>query len=464
MTVTDKIQSELRKLPSVDELVSLARNQGAVTGTGFIELSWVRKVIDKARKKILKGESYSGHIELLEALTKQDQQIEIQRTKRVINATGIILHTNLGRSPLPKAIASQFTELTTGYCNLEIDLDSGERGKRGTYLTHLISKITGCEDALVVNNGAAAVLLMLSALARGGEAIVSRGELVQIGGGFRVPDIMEESGVSLREVGTTNMTNINDYTKAINKNTKMLLKVHTSNYYISGHTEEVALKALAAAGSTAGVPVAMDLGSGGMAEWPHLDKKDDPTVKQVLDAGVDLVSFSGDKLLGGPQAGIIAGKAELIQTMRKHPLYRAFRVGRLTAVCLQEVLQLLVNKDLNQFPALEMSKIPLDQLEKRCNELANQLKEKKIHTIIKDGSGAIGGGSSPATEVPTKLLTLPTKDPNELAKQLRKCDLPIITRLDSNSIQFDLRTVEPEYDQVIATSLGKIFKDHPELI
>jgi len=370
----------------------------------------------------------------------------------VINATGIILHTNLGRAPLAPAALEALSCLGGTYLNLESDLDTGERGVRTPELRHILTILTGAEDALVVNNNAAAVLLILVALAHDKEALVSRGELVQIGGGFRVPEIMTQSGVVLREVGTTNQTDIKDFTQAIGDNSALLLKVHLSNFVQRGFVHEASLAEMAELGHLYGLPLVYDLGSGALLDTAAYGLRHEPTVQEALREGADLVSFSGDKLLGGPQAGIIVGKSRFIQPLRKHPFLRVARLDKLSSMALTATLRYYLNNDaVKHIPAWRMMALPATDIARRAEVVATSLKAEGVMVEMRDGCSLVGGGSLPEESLPTVLLAIePSCRLEDFARRLRLADPPLIARIEGGRIIIDLRTVLDEQDSLVA--------------
>ena len=374
----------------------------------------------------------------------------------VINATGVIIHTNLGRAPLSRAAADRVAEVATGYTNLEYDLARGARGRRDAHATHLVARLTGADAAVVVNNNAAATMLVLAALASGREVLISRGELVEIGGGFRVPDVMAQSGALLREVGTTNRTRIADYAAAIGDRTALILRVHPSNFRIEGFTERPALADLVALGRRFNVPVAEDLGSGWLG-WPDradlpAPLRDEPIVSESIEAGVDLVCFSGDKLLGGPQAGIVAGRAEAIARIAGHPLMRALRVDKLTYAALEATLEAHAIGRRDEVPVIRMLGLSAADVGKRAETLAASLAANGWRTRVIDGVSTIGGGSAPGAELRTRLVQLERDglSADQIEARLRTLDPPVIARIQDDRVVLDLRTVLPEQDDLLA--------------
>ena len=376
--------------------------------------------------------------------------------QRVINATGVIVHTNLGRAPLSRLAAERVAALGMGYTNLEYDLGRGERGRRDVHAERLICRLTGAEAAVVVNNNAAATLLTLAALAAGREVLISRGELVEIGGGFRVPDVMAQSGAILREVGTTNRTRAADYAAALSDRTALILRVHPSNFRIEGFTERPRLDELTALGSRFSVAVAEDLGSGYLglpADVAAL--RDEPVVRASLEAGADVVMFSGDKLLGGPQAGIITGKAAALTPVRRHPLVRALRVDKMTYAALEGTLEAYASgRAAADVPVARMISMTVAEIDARARAVASAL-PRALQVAIIDGCSTIGGGSAPGSSLPTRLVafTHPAKSSDVLAASLRAQDPPIVARIENNHVVLDLRTVAPEDDPRVATAI-----------
>jgi L-seryl-tRNA(Ser) seleniumtransferase len=381
----------------------------------------------------------------------------------VINATGVIIHTNLGRAPLGAAAAARVVEIAAGYSNLEYDLEEGARGRRDVHAERFICRLTGAEAACVVNNNAAATLITLAALASGREVIVSRGELVEIGGGFRIPDVMAQSGAILREVGTTNRTRVADFGAAINERTAAILRVHPSNFRIEGFTERPSVAELARLSKRFNLPLIEDAGSGYL-QPPGSDGsvtgplRDEPSIGATIEAGVDLITFSGDKLFGGPQAGIIAGKAELIQTIRCHPLMRALRVDKMTYAALEATLQAYNANRLLEVPVRHMIAAPLEGIGDRAMRLVEALKSSQISANVVDGVSTVGGGSAPGSAIPTRLvrLTLNSLSATALEDRLRTLDPPIIARIQDDHVVIDLRTVLPHQDATVTELLQRL--------
>lgn len=451
----------LRQLPKVDQVVS-AIEADLVTELGYqVVVDKVREAIAVVRKRIIAGETIPAPEEVVLDLTYRLLQAARRPSlRRVINATGVILHTNLGRAQLSDAAKDQLWQVASSYSTLEYDLGAGRRGSRYSHVAELLCRITGAEAALVVNNNAAAVLLALSTLARGKEAIVSRGQLVEIGGAFRIPEVMEQSGAVLREVGTTNKTRISDYEQAVNENTAVILKVHTSNYRIVGFTEEVTTEELVELGRRYQIPVLEDLGSGVLIDTRQFGLSHEPTVLEVVAAGVDVITFSGDKLLGGPQAGIIVGKAEYIDEMKENPLTRALRIDKLTLAALEATLRLYLDEQvaLERIPTLQMLRLTRQELlgraEKLCRLIKPDLPEHAAVEIIETYT-QVGGGSLPLERIPSAgvALTSSLYSANRIEHLLRTADVPVITRIEDERVICDLRTVKPAELELLAETL-----------
>lgn len=379
----------------------------------------------------------------------------------VINATGVIVHTNLGRAPLAREAVERASDVAAGYSNLEYDLDAGERGSRHVHAERLLCALTGAEAAVVASNNAAATMLVLATLAAGREVIVSRGELVEIGGGFRVPDIMAQSGAVLREVGTTNRTRVSDYAAAISDRTALILRVHPSNFRIDGFTERPALSELSALAHRFNLPLFEDLGSGWLGV-PHSTPcpdalRDEPSVRDSVAAGVDLIAFSGDKLLGGPQCGLIVGRAAWVDRVRKHPLMRAVRAGKQTYAALEATLALWQQESRRtDIPVVSMLLMPIEHIEERARALAKKLASELITEVI-DGASTIGGGAAPQSVIPTKLLSIKsaTKSAAALEAALRAGTPPVITRIQQDAVLIDLRTVNPDHDDLLSQLIAR---------
>ncbi len=431
-----------RDLPSVDRLL---RDPLLERLPRELALQAARDVLDDARRATLNG-GWTFSVADLPGLVEQRVRAATSpRLRPVLNASGVIIHTNLGRTPLSRAALDAARNATEGYSNLEYDLDAGERGSRHTLVTELLSRLTGAEDALVTNNNAAAVLLILTALGQGGEAIISRGQLVEIGGGFRIPDVMRQSGVSLIEVGTTNRTYATDFETAITERTALLLRVHASNFLQIGFVHQPALAELVDVGQRHGLPVVDDLGSGSLLDTSRFGLATEPMVQASVAAGVALTAFSGDKLLGGPQAGIIVGRASEIGRLRKHPLMRAIRPDKLTLAALGATLvHYLRGEAEREVPVWRMIAAASAELEARARSLAAQLGATAVET-----RSAIGGGSLPGQTQPSWAVALDSPAPDKLAAALRHADPPVIGRIEDGRLLLDLRAILPEQDVVL---------------
>jgi L-seryl-tRNA(Ser) seleniumtransferase len=455
----------LRRLPSVDELLLRPRvgELGSAMERNFL-VEMVRGVLAQLRREIVSAESVEETLLSAEAIEtrilRSVEQALAPSLRGVINATGVILHTNLGRAPLPSAILDDFRQTATQYSNLEYDVAAGARGKRDVHTSRLIERLTGAEAAIVVNNCAAAVLVTLAALARGGEVIVSRGELIEIGDGFRIPEIMEQSGAALREVGTTNRTRIADYENAINEKTCVILRVHPSNFTVSGFTEKPEVAELIALGQRLRLPVVEDLGSGCLVDLSSVGISE-PTARESVEAGFSLVLFSGDKMLGGPQAGIIAGTKELVQKVRRHPLFRALRVDKLTIAAMETTLRAYLRGAWKEIPALRMMQINIEEISARTEAFYKMLRAKiaapDAEIEIGDGRSLVGGGSTPAESLPTRVLRIASRrrSAGELEARLRSGAgaAPVIARIEDDRLLIDLRTVFPEHETALAEAL-----------
>jgi L-seryl-tRNA(Ser) seleniumtransferase len=401
------------------------------------------------------------------AVEKQLRQALRYSLRPVINATGVILHTNLGRAPLGDKVIERIRETAAGYSNLEFDLAAGARGKRDVHVDRLFRKLLQEEietnasssvSTIVVNNNAAAVLLALNTLADGGEAIVSRGELVEIGGSFRIPDVMAKSGAVLREVGTTNRTRLADYEQAITERTRLLLRVHRSNFEITGFTGQASTAELVALARKRGIPLVEDLGSGALFDLRSVGIVGEPGVLDSVRAGVNVVTYSGDKLLGGPQAGLISGSADLIARMRSNSLFRALRVDKLIYAALEATLLAYVQRDHDAIPTLRMMRLTKEDIARRADALTAHVARMKLNVEVLDGESLLGGGAAPSSVLPTRLLAVSSERfrANELAERLRESDPAIIARVQEGRVMLDLRTVFPEQDAELAAALARI--------
>lgn len=447
-------ESELRKIPGVDTLLTLSGTRGIFSDEiDNLKTFLIRKTLQKIREKILKGATCPSSEQILELLRDEFLQFNRKKIRSVINATGIVLHTNLGRAPLNMETASRIAKLAIGYCNLEFDLCTGQRGKRGEWITDAFSILSGAEKAVIVNNCAAAVFLTLSAFAVGKEVIISRGELVQIGGGFRIPDILKASGAVLVEVGTTNITTIADYERAITPNTALILKVHKSNFFVEGHTADVTLQDLKTISDKHHIMLVLDLGSGDMIPRPYSIFPDETKVQDSVIKGSHLTTFSCDKLFGGPQAGVIVGDKKYVDTVAAHPLYRALRPGRLIFSALQEVMAFYLRSEGHGLPAWSMLKMTEDDIKKRAETFQKKLSQAGIECAVEKGSGAVGGGAMPDDSMPSYLIAVKPPDIEGYMDKLRFHETPIIPRVYQDKVYFDLRTVSNEEESVLFDAL-----------
>jgi L-seryl-tRNA(Ser) seleniumtransferase len=457
----------LREISSVDELLN---RSGLVAlaeraGRGLVTLV-ARSVLAELRTQVKSGAALAGDAEIVAVEGRVISAVEAALApslRRVINATGVILHTNLGRAPISRDAVAQMAETATHYSNLEYDIESGERGKRDVHTARLLADQVGAEAAIVVNNNAAAVFLVLNTLAKGAEVVVSRGELIEIGDGFRIPDIMAESGAVLREVGTTNRTRLRDYERAINERTRLLLRVHPSNFRITGFTERPSLDELVSLGRSRQIPVFEDLGSGCVADLSSAGIAE-PVARASCAAGASVVSFSGDKLLGGPQAGIIAGQRGIVERIRKNPLFRALRVDKLTIAALEVTLKSYLRGAYDEIPALRMIRMSAEELKQRGENFANELRRRlpgDASVEVRPGHSVIGGGSTPDQQLPTSLIVISSRrhSASQLEERLRKPDAgtPIIARIEDDRLTLDLRTVFPDEETILAAAVAAAF-------
>ena len=479
-----------RKLPSTDEVLRQPEVQSLADREGHAAVAEsVRAVLTCLRQEITDDRLDDKSLDLAlgglpDAIERHLRQSLSYSLRPLINATGVILHTNLGRAPLAAATLDHIRETALSYSNLEFDLATGSRGKRDVHVDRLFQKLlsdgitpdhvgtdafvrpaerSSVVSTIVVNNNAAAVLLALNSLAEGGEVIVSRGELVEIGGSFRIPDVMSKSNAMLREVGTTNRTRIADYERAINDPTRLLLRVHRSNFEISGFTEQPTLEELVALARRRNVPLMEDLGSGVLFDLRSLGVHGEPGVLDSLRAGVDIVTYSGDKLLGGPQAGLITGRADLVARMRSNSLFRALRVDKLTYAALEATLLAYVKHDHNAVPVLCMMRLSKEDIASRAEALVAQVesaqaKRSQLKMALCNGESALGGGAAPSAVLPTRLIALshPDLSADELCARLRASDPPVIARVEEGRVLIDLRTVFPEQDATLVTALASL--------
>lgn len=457
----------LKNIPKVDKVLEWPEIKAFLAEYPRpVVITAVRETLDLVRAKLLSREATAESLRQEAIAGLVGLALARSNTpglRRVINGTGVILHTNLGRAPLSESLQENMFEAAFGYSTLEFDLETGERGSRAVHVEKLLRDLTGAEAAVVVNNNAAAVLLALSSLARGKEVIVSRGELVEIGGSFRIPEVMEQSGAVLREVGATNRTHTRDYRSAVNEETALLLKVHTSNFAVVGFTAEVSTEELVSLGRETSVPVMVDAGSGTLVDLSAHGLPGETTVQEYLRAGADLVTFSGDKLLGGPQAGIIVGKRSCLEPMKKHPLLRALRVDKVTLAALEGTLRLYQDERqaLSQIPSLKMLTVSRDELATRAKAAARRMHRALPATVslkTLPGFSQVGGGTFPLLEIPSSLISVSVAglSAQQLEQKLRANPLPIIGRISQGVFLLDLRTLADQDIPEIITALQTI--------
>ena len=467
-----KQQSLLRKLPGVDHVIELwDKAQPVEDVPRAVLVRSIRSTLDRLRTRILAGDELAD-----EAMLGDDQLLglaaqAVNKTlefnlKRVINATGVVVHTNLGRSLLPESVAMHVAEISSRYSNLEFDLQKGERGSRYSCVEDILCELSGAEAAMVVNNNAGAVFLSLETLAKGKEVIVSRGELVEIGGSFRIPEVMARSGARLVEIGTTNRTHLPDYEGAIRDETALFLKVHTSNYSIVGFTAEVSLKELVALGAKYHLPVMKDLGSGNFVDFSKYGLIWEPTVQETVAAGAHVVTFSGDKMLGGPQAGMIVGRKDILDRIKKNPINRALRIDKMTLAALEATLHLYrdESKAVSNIPTLRMLTLPPKVIANKAKRLLKRLRklaDDRLETVIINASSRVGGGALPLQELPTSCVGVMIKgfSANRIDRAMREATTPVIGRIENDLFVMDMRTVQDEEINMIASTFKKTFAE-----
>ncbi|MDP2644829.1 MAG: L-seryl-tRNA(Sec) selenium transferase [Desulfobacterales bacterium] len=461
----------LRKIPGVDHLLELAGKDPYFENAPFsVQVQSIRHILENLRSAIL-GSARGATLEelsdqhILDRVKEHVMRVMAKNLVCLVNATGVVVHTNLGRSILSPHVMDSLLSIAGRYSNLEFDLSKGTRGSRYSCVEDVICEISGAPAAMVVNNNAGAVLLCLESIARSRRVIVSRGELVEIGGAFRIPDVMAKSGAILKEVGTTNRTHLADYENAIDNDTALLLKVHTSNYQIVGFSADVSLKALCLLGARYRLPVMEDLGSGTLVDFSKFGLIKEPTVQESVAAGADLITFSGDKLLGGPQAGIIIGRKELLDKIRQNPLTRALRIDKLTLAALESTLRLYRDpeKAMETIPTLRMLTTPLHRIEAKASLLARALEElgdERLTVRCVDRSSKAGGGALPLLDLPSKCvgITIRGMSANSIEKYLRENTPPVIGRIEEDIFLMDLRTVQDDESPIIVTAITKILK------
>jgi len=455
----------LKQIPKVDRVLEWPEITRLLKSNPRSEVvKAIRECFDRLRKRIEDGTLENvPEREMIVSAVSDVLELRTRRNLRpVVNGTGVVIHTNLGRSPLADAAEEAVRAVSRGYSNLEYDLATGERGGRASHVEGLICELTGAESALVVNNNAAAVMLALSTLAANREVVISRGELVEIGGSFRIPDVMRQSGATLVEVGATNRTHVRDYLEAVSGSTALLLKVHASNFAIVGFTADVSLAELATLGREKGIPVMFDAGSGCLVDLAPFGIRGEPTIRHSLRQGADVVTFSGDKLLGGPQAGIVAGKRELLEPMKRHPLMRAFRADKLSLAALEATLRLYRDEQraIREVPTLQMLTVTAVELSRRASRIIRQLKRRLPDEITfhkHPGGSSAGGGSVPLQHLQTTLIEIRIQDatPSQIEAALRQATTPVIGRIHQDCFLLDVRTIGDRDITALTDSLGE---------
>jgi L-seryl-tRNA(Ser) seleniumtransferase len=467
-------ENVLRHLPSIDSLLRRDGLRDLISTAGRDAVrDRLREVLAEIRQEIVSANGSAKPpadyeeiaIEIENRLNARFDRRRQSRTQRVINATGVALHTNLGRAPLSRRAIEAVNE-AAGYCNLEYDLESGRRGKRGSGLDAMLRELTGCQASAVVNNCAAAVLITLNTLAEGGEVLVSRGESIEIGGSFRIPDVIAKSGARIREVGTTNRTRLSDYEKAVNENTRVILRAHTSNYRIIGFTEKPSLEDLANLARERGLPLFEDLGSGSLINLNSIGVHDEPSVTHSIGSGCSVVSFSGDKLLGGPQAGIILGEAEAIKLIKSNPLMRALRVDKLTYAALEATVDShLSGRAIEEIPVLTALHASKETITRRARAFVRRARSiSALKLNLMGGYSVVGGGSAPETQLPTTLIGVAGElmSADEIEKRLRSASPPVIVRIVEDRVVLDLRTVAPGEEKYLLEALRGLISKNSE--
>jgi len=461
----------LRRIPAVESLIEDPAGRELVARFGReAVLKECRAALDVIRAEIVEGNNpASGEA----AVSRENifRRIGVRLEAKIsaglqkaVNATGILMHSGLGRAVISEAARSALDEITRGYCTLALDLETGRRGQRDARVSRLLAELTGAEAATLVNNNAAGTVLILHALAKGKEVVVSRGQLVEIGGSFRMPDVMSTSGAIMREVGTTNKTHLRDYAEAIGPETGAILRVHHSNYRIVGFAAEPEIEELVDLGARHGVPVIDDLGSGALVDLRKYGLESEPMVARSIKAGVDVACFSGDKLIGGPQSGLIAGKADAVARIKKDPLARAFRCGKLTIAAMEATLKLFFSPDTldERHPLYRMLSMSPDELQKRARRVERNLKKRlpdSVEIVVVDEGSQVGSGSVPVETIPTKCLSIksPAMGPDEMAKALRLGRPPVFSRIKKDAVLFDFRTIQPGEDEIIEEAICALF-------
>ncbi len=465
--MSESLSQVLRQIPSVDRLLDNSEVLALISETSrpFV-LNLLRRVLSGIRHELAAGTEKEYTESQIEKQVIERLRLEFEHWSRpclvkVVNATGVILHTNFGRAPLSQQAQDHLRLIASDYSNLEFDLARGSRGKRDLFPNRLFQQILTCEQAIVVNNNAAALFLILNSLAEGAEVLISRGELIEIGDSFRIPDILKKSGALLREVGTTNKTKLSDYEEAINDKTRLVLRVHPSNFRVVGFTSRPSLPELVEFCERHSLPLIEDLGSGCLVNLEPFGIDDEPQPQTSLESGVDVICFSGDKLMGGPQAGIIAGKTDLIFKIRRNPLFRALRVDKLTLAALEgTLLSYLKHREAEEVPSVRMIRLSVDSIERRANALVDRISARNPNLKLKiiDGTSMIGGGSTPEKGLPTKLVSVEAAglSSGRLERYLRSADPAVLARIENHQVLLDLRTVFTEDEDHLVEVLQKL--------
>ncbi len=471
MDVTEKQQTLLRMLPGVDHILELVKTDPFFDNVPkSVMICSIRSVVESFRTIIIDDQQHITETKLSDSVILEEVKNSVKEAMtpnlmRIVNATGVVVHTNLGRSLLAEDAVENLLTIASRYSNLEFDLSKGVRGSRYSIVEDILCEISGAEAAMVVNNNAGAVFLCLETISRGKKVVVSRGELVEIGGSFRIPDVMAKTGSILKEVGTTNRTHLNDYENAIEHDTGLLLKVHTSNYSVVGFTADVSLEDLVALGAKYQIPVMEDLGSGTFVDFSKYGLLKEPTVQESVAAGADVVTFSGDKLLGGPQAGMIIGKNDLLERIKKNPITRALRIDKLTLAALESTLRRYrnIDREIGSIPTLRMLTLPLAHIETKAKELAKKLEnigDARMSVTLIDLSSKPGGGALPLLKLPSKGVGIKVQgiSANTIEKQMRSNELPIIGRIEEDLFIMDLRTILDDELSIIKNALDNMLK------
>ena len=471
MDVTEKQQTLLRMLPGVDHILELVKTDPFFDNVPkSVLIRSIRSVVESLRTIIIDDQQHITETKLSDSVILEEVKNSVKEAMtpnlmRIVNATGVVVHTNLGRSLLAEDAVENLLTIASRYSNLEFDLSKGVRGSRYSIVEDILCEISGAEAAMVVNNNAGAVFLCLETISRGKKVIVSRGELVEIGGSFRIHDVMAKSGSILKEVGTTNRTHLNDYENAIEHDTGLLLKVHSSNYSVVGFTADVSLEELVALGAKYQIPVMEDLGSGTFVDFSKYGLLKEPTVQESVAAGADVVTFSGDKLLGGPQAGMIIGKNDLLKRIKKNPIARSLRIDKLTLAALESTVRRYrnIDREIGSIPTLRMLTLPLAHIETKAKELTKKLEnigDARMSVTLIDLSSRPGGGALPLLKLPSKGVGIKVQgiSANTIEKQMRSNEIPIIGRIEEDLFIMDLRTILDDELSIIKNALDNMLK------